>query len=546
MPRKKTQEPDSGFLQPSLLDSPRLGENTPEYTVSDLSRRLKRTIEDDYGHVRVRGEIGECKLHSSGHLYLSLKDEGAVLAAVCWRGQVARLGIRPETGMEVVCTGKLTTYAGQSKYQMQVEGMSLAGVGALLKMLEERRKKLAAEGLFDAARKRPLPFVPRVIGVVTSPTGAVIRDIMHRLQERFPRRVLLWPVPVQGEGAAAKIAAAIRGFNAMDPDGAIPRPDVLIVARGGGSLEDLMPFNEEEVVRAAAESRIPLISAVGHETDTTLIDYASDLRAPTPTAAAEKAVPVRAELLDSLGQTGLRLAAVWRRLLREKGERVTLLARAMGDPARALRPLMQRLDERADRLLSAQAVFMRQIHARLALAQPRHPRERLALDGQKLREQAGRLGLAVQALLRAGRARTEQINLRHPRERLALDEQKIRAQAGRLDMAVQMLLRAGRARTGQVHLRPPAETLRLLAHHSRSLQSRLDRAAQLAVSDQAKRIERIDAVLRALSPLQIMERGYSLVYDAQGRLVTRSADLKKEQAVSVRLYDGSRGAVITD
>jgi exodeoxyribonuclease VII large subunit len=267
--------------------------NVPVYSVGELSGALKRTIEQTYGYVRVRGEISGCKRHSSGHIYLALKDMDAVMDAVCWRGSAGRLKVDPADGIEVIATGRLTTFPGRSKYQMVIEQMELAGEGALLKLLEERKRKLAAEGLFAAERKRPLPYLPTVIGVVTSPTGAVIRDILHRLNERFPRHVLLWPVAVQGDGAAEQVARAIDGFNRIAPGGPIPRPDLLIVARGGGSLEDLMAFNEEIVVRAAAASRIPLISAVGHETDTTLIDFASDRRAPTPTAAAEMAVPDR-------------------------------------------------------------------------------------------------------------------------------------------------------------------------------------------------------------------------------------------------------------
>ncbi|MEQ1889789.1 MAG: exodeoxyribonuclease VII large subunit, partial [Alphaproteobacteria bacterium] len=270
--------------------------NLPELSVSELSAALKRLVEGEFGFVRVRGEISGFTRAASGHCYLTLKDDRSVIDAVMWKGTASSLRFKPEDGMEVVCSGKLTTYPARSKYQLVVEAMAPAGVGALLAQLEERRKKLAAEGLFDAARKRPLPYLPEVIGLVTSPTGAVIRDILHRLADRFPRHVLLWPVLVQGELAARQIAAAIEGFNRLTPGGAAPRPDVLIVARGGGSIEDLWAFNEEIVVRAAAASKIPLISAVGHETDTTLIDYASDLRAPTPTAAAEMAVPVRGEL----------------------------------------------------------------------------------------------------------------------------------------------------------------------------------------------------------------------------------------------------------
>src|SRR5947199_194663 len=261
--------------------------NLPEYTVSELSQALKRSVEENFSYVRVRGEISGYKRHSSGHCYFALKDAEAVLDAVCWRQTAIRLPIRPEDGMEVVCTGRLTTYPGRSKYQFVIDSMALAGIGALLRILEERRQRLAGEGLFDPERKKKLPFLPEVIGIVTSPTGAVIRDILHRLADRFPRRVLLWPVAVQGEGAAAQVAAAIAGFNRLQAGGSVPRPDLLIVARGGGSLEDLMAFNEEIVVRAAAASAIPLISAVGHETDTTLIDHAADRRAPTPTAAAE-------------------------------------------------------------------------------------------------------------------------------------------------------------------------------------------------------------------------------------------------------------------
>ncbi len=332
------------------LAAKEMATNIPEFTVSELSGALRRTVETSFDHVRVRGEISGFKRHSSGHLYFSLKDSEAVLDAVCWKGQAARLGLAPEDGMEVIAVGRLTTYPGRSKYQMVVERMELAGQGALLKLLEDRRRKLAAEGLFDQGRKRPLPYLPTVIGIVTSPTGAVIRDILHRLAERFPRRVILWPVAVQGEGAAAQIAAAITGFNALPADGAIPRPDLLIVARGGGSIEDLWAFNEEIVVRAAAASAIPLISAVGHETDTTLIDFASDLRAPTPTAAAEKAVPVRADLVAWIAEVGGRLAASLTRGLAERSARVEALARALPQPRTVIEDCWRRLDDRADRL----------------------------------------------------------------------------------------------------------------------------------------------------------------------------------------------------
>ncbi len=302
----------------SPRDAPGSDHNAPPLTVSELSQALKRTVEDTFGFVRVRGEISQPKVASSGHCYLRLKDENAALDGIIWRGAMSKLSIRPEEGMEVIAVGKLTTYPGRSSYQIIIESLELAGQGALLKLLEDRRKKLAAEGLFDDGRKKPLPFLPGVIGVVTSPTGAVIRDILHRIRERCGTHVIVWPVRVQGEGSADEVTAAINGFNALPEGGAIPRPDLIIVARGGGSLEDLWSFNEENVVRAAAASRIPLISAVGHETDWTLIDYAADRRAPTPTAAAEMAVPVRLDLLANVQQRHGRLVQAVTRLLSER------------------------------------------------------------------------------------------------------------------------------------------------------------------------------------------------------------------------------------
>lgn len=324
--------------------------NQPAYTVTELSGALKRTLENAFGYVRVRGEISGYKLAPSGHAYFNLKDANAVLAAVCWKGSVFRLPFKPEDGVEVVCLGRVTTYEGQSKYQIIVEAMEPAGVGALMALLEKRKAQLAAEGLFDANRKRPIPFLPEVIGVVTSPTGAVIQDILHRIYDRFPRHILLWPVLVQGDQAAAQIAAAITGFNQISPDSPIPKPDVLIIARGGGSLEDLWPFNEEIVVRAVAASTIPVISAVGHETDTTLIDYAADKRAPTPTAAAEMAVPVRQELYIGIMEAGKRLSHGLLRHLNEKQTHIEGLVRGLPRPQQLLAYASQKLDILAERL----------------------------------------------------------------------------------------------------------------------------------------------------------------------------------------------------
>ncbi len=368
--------------------------NLPEYSVGELSHALKRTVEEAYGLVRVRGEISGFKRHSSGHLYFALKDADAVLDGVCWKGTASRLKIKPEDGLEVVCTGRLTTYPGRSKYQMVVESMEMTGEGALLKLLEERKKKLAAEGLFDPARKKPIPYLPQVIGIVTSPTGAVIRDILHRLADRFPRHVIVWPVAVQGEGAAEQVAAAIRGFNALEPGGAVPRPDLIIVARGGGSVEDLWAFNEEVVVRAVSESTIPLISAVGHETDTTLIDYAADRRAPTPTAAAEMAVPVRGELIAQTMDGARRLVTSMQRLLDERRVKLEGLARGLPRPGRLVEEAQQRLDERAERLGAASLAYLDRRQAEVArlAAQLRQPRELIAAKQNGLERAIQALG----------------------------------------------------------------------------------------------------------------------------------------------------------
>jgi exodeoxyribonuclease VII large subunit len=341
--------------------------NQPELSVSELSQSLKRTVESNFDRVRVRGEISGFKRAASGHMYMALKDDNAVLDAVCWRGVAGKLSIVPEDGLEVIVTGKLTTYPSRSRYQIVVDGMEMAGEGALLKLLEDRKRALAAEGLFAAEGKQKLPWLPEVIGVVTSPTGAVIRDILHRLADRFPRRVLVWPVIVQGDGSAEKIAAAIEGFNRLTPGGDTPRPELLIVARGGGSVEDLWSFNEEVVVRAAAASDIPLISAVGHETDITLIDYAADKRAPTPTAAAEIAVPVRADLQVSILDLARRLFAALARSTEERRVRLDGLARGLRDPRDMLQAHQQKLDDVGERLNRALVVGVDRRRANLGL-----------------------------------------------------------------------------------------------------------------------------------------------------------------------------------
>lgn len=446
----------------SMADDIPAGANAPpEYSVSELSNKLKRVVEDEFSFVRVRGEISKVTIAKSGHLYTSLKDDSAVLDAICWKGTVSRLGIKPEEGMEVICTGRLTTYPGRSNYQMIIETMELAGQGALLKMLEDRKKKLAAEGLFDPARKQLLPFLPDVIGVVTSPTGAVIRDIMHRLNERFPRRVLIWPVMVQGAGAAQQVAAAINGFNAIPQDSPL-RPDVLIVARGGGSFEDLMPFNDEAVVRAAANSEIPLISAVGHETDTTLIDFAADLRAPTPTAAAEKAVPVRAELIAALLDDEKRLHITLMRRLQQHRTHLTGLGRGLGDPKRLLENTMQRLDHLGSKLDSGLAAWL-----------------------QKRRAVLGELSARVSS--------------RPLRQRLSDSARLLSAQGERL----------------------------------KNTESKI-------IDERMRKLQNIDALLQSLSFERVLERGYSVVFDAKGNIVSSAKEIKAGDDLRLRLRDGEK------
>ncbi|MCB2072298.1 MAG: exodeoxyribonuclease VII large subunit [Novosphingobium sp.] len=401
---------DDDDLPAGLVAKDSAGDNAAPLSVSEISAMLKRTVEERFGFVRIRGELSGVKRAASGHLYCSLKDEKAVIDAVMWRGNTGRLAFKPEDGLEIIATGKLTTYPGRSKYQIVVESMEIAGEGALLALLEKTRARLAAEGLFAPERKRPLPFLPRVIGVVTSPTGAVIRDILHRLADRFPSHVLVWPVLVQGQGAAEQVAAAVNGFSQIEPGGEIPRPDVVIVARGGGSIEDLWAFNEEIVVRAIAECPIPVISAVGHETDTTLADFAADLRAPTPTAAAELAVPVREELADQLAELALRKRRAVVRPLSMGRERLEARAQRLPKPEALLAGFAQRLDDGSERLR-------------------RGLRDRAAAERERLHEAAK--GLSLPLL----RNRLERAGDRLQAQRLAptLLTARIGAQRDRLD-----------------------------------------------------------------------------------------------------------------
>jgi exodeoxyribonuclease VII large subunit len=505
-------KPESNVLMPateSLI-------NAPEFTVSELSSALKRTVEDAYGHVRVRGEISGFRgPHSSGHCYFALKDESAKIEAVIWKFAHARMRFKPQEGLEVIATGKLTTYPGSSKYQIVIESIEPAGVGALMALMEERKKKLGAEGLFDEGRKQLLPWLPEVIGVVTSPTGAVIRDILHRLQDRFPRRVLVWPVKVQGDGSAEQIAAAIRGFNALPEGGLIPRPDLLIVARGGGSLEDLWSFNEEIVVRAAAESLIPLISAVGHETDVTLIDFAADKRAPTPTAAAEMAVPVRAELFVEVSGLARRTMLCWQRAQETRRNELRAAARALPAAGELLAIPRQRLDGAAGALprglkANTHAHFRRfaaasaKLTLRVLHAQVSHATQRLTINSERLTNSA-------RSLVRRRRDRFAGLEVRLKASKLS------NAQAQRQTIA-----------------RDRERTLRLAERARRAVLTVMQRLdARVAHSGQ---------LLAALSYRGVLARGFALVRDEQGQPVHAAAEIGPGAYLSVEFADGRVGA----
>ncbi len=487
-------------------------QNIPEYAVSELALALKRTVEDAYGFVRVRGELGRVTLAKSGHLYADLKDDKAVIASVMWKGSAGRLDFRPEEGLEVVCEGKLSTYPGRSQYQLIIERMAPAGVGALMALLEKRKKELAAEGLFDPARKRPLPQFPEVVGVVTSPTGAVIRDILHRIGERFPRRVLVWPALVQGQEAAAQVAAGIVGFNQLDGTGAVPRPDVLIVARGGGSIEDLWPFNEEVVVRAAAGSGVPLISAVGHETDVTLIDYAADKRAPTPTGAAELVTtPTRADCAERVAAAALRMTRAATGIVQTSSAAFASAARALPRADALTGPPTERLDRAGERLRTglkarSDAAAIR-FQRSAALLRPEALSRDLAVRAQSLADLSARLSSAQSRSL-TGLSKT------------------LHAAGGRL---------AARALDGP--LRKATARLEETLARARAAASRNLREQAAAIRSAAARLE-------ALNPRAVLSRGYALVRREEGDIV-RSADaLKPGERVRLEFSDGAREAAV--
>ncbi|MDR2309813.1 MAG: exodeoxyribonuclease VII large subunit [Brucellaceae bacterium] len=487
--------------------------NVAEYSVSEISGALKRTVEDTFSHVRVRGEIsGYRGPHSSGHAYFALKDERARIEAVIWRGSMSRIKFRPEEGMEVIATGKLTTYPGSSKYQIVIEQMEPAGAGALMALLEERKQRLGREGLFDADRKQLLPFMPRTIGVVTSPTGAVIRDIIHRITDRFPLHVLVWPVRVQGETTGEEVSRAVNGFNSDYFGLRLPKPDVIIVARGGGSLEDLWGFNDESVVRAVANSHIPVISAVGHETDWTLIDLAADIRAPTPTGAAEMAVPVRADLQAHIASHGARLAAAMTRLIDRRRESYRALQRALPSTDQLLALPRRRFDEASSRLGRALLAGTAQ--------------KRAHFDGLK-RHLSPRL---LNQQIRERKLQLQQLNQRLPRG-LSL---KARHSRNLLQQIASRL-------NGDLILRRTNQTALNLA----ILQRRGDQAMRHRLEKYRTRSQELSRLMETLSHTSVLKRGFAIVMNDQGQPVKAAAAIHSGENLTVRFQDGDISAVAT-
>jgi len=486
------------------------GANLPEYSVSELSSAIKRTLEGAYGYVRLRGEISGFRgAHTSGHCYFALKDDKAKIEAVIWRATVLGLKLKPAEGLEVIATGRITTYPGSSKYQIVIDWLEPAGIGALMALMEERKKKLAAEGLFEEARKKPRPFLPRVIGIITSPTGAVIRDMLHGFNERFPAHVVLWPVRVQGDSCAAEVASAIRGFNALTAGSRVPRPDVLIIARGGGSLEDLWGFNDETVVRAVAASAIPVISAVGHETDWTLIDLAADARAPTPTKAAEWAVPKYSELTEQTAKLALRLSTAAHRAL--DGMRAHLRAAVRGLPRRGdLLALPRQRFDAVERRLGRALIASTRAHAML------------------LARSSARLNLR---LLEARLARS------HDR----LDALRRQAAASLARTTGPRRVRLERA-AGRLSLRPII--MRIARCHERveALTVRARRSVLARVAQHRRHLDGCSKLLASLSYHGVLQRGYALVRDSDGRTVRSAREIAAGQQIDIELADGRVGA----
>ncbi|WP_439541607.1 exodeoxyribonuclease VII large subunit [Hyphomicrobium sp.] len=529
--------------------------NVAEFTVSELSNAVKRALEDGFGHVRLRGEVsGYRGPHASGHCYFSLKDDKAKIDAVVWRGVWSKLKIRPEEGMEVIATGRISSFPGSSKYQIVIDSLEPAGLGALMAQLEERKRRLAAEGLFADARKRPLPHLPKVVGIVTSPTGAVIRDMLAGFRERFPTRVIVWPVRVQGDGSAAEITAAIRGFNALDPAGPIPRPDVLIVARGGGSLEDLWGFNDEAVVRAVAESTIPVISAVGHETDWTLIDLVADARAPTPTKAAEWAVPKHSDLLQETGKLSLRLTIAVRRVL--EALRRDLKSAERGLPrAEDLASLpRQRLDSIAHRLDGALRARVQRGHTRFAQVAGRlpSPRSLVAQPRQRIDTAGARLGRALASNTQTHHTRHVRVTSRLHTGLLA---NRLARAADRLDSferrARECLRQTAAVRrahlqhaAGRLQPAPVRHRIDRCGERLDTLASRARRAMSAGLDRRHRQLDGHGKLLGSLGYQSVLARGFALVRDGTGAMIRQATATHSGQAIQIEFADGRIAAEV--
>ena len=462
--------------------------NVPEYSVSEISAALKKTIESGFEKVRIRGEISGFKRAGSGHIYLKLKDNLSVIDGVMWRSTAARLNFRPEDGLEVIAQGRVTTYAARSQYQIVIDQLEPAGAGALLALLEERRKRLASEGLFDEDKKKNIPYIPATIGIITSPTGAVLRDILHRLRDRFPRPVVVWPVLVQGNSSAEQVAAAIQGFNNPESRPSIPKPDVLIVARGGGSIEDLLAFNEEIVVRAAANSSIPLISAIGHETDTTLLDLVADVRAPTPTAAAEMAVPVRSELVSNALELDRKLLATIQRTISENKRTIDILGGSLPSSDRIIEDAILRLDDRAENMARVFSFYFTS---------------------------------------RTQQLEKVEVQIPHPQQEIDQYVQKLQFKVKELSLAGAQLLRS---------------YFEDYLHWSRD--NRLEGAFDRVIVEKSQTVFSIKNLLESYSYKNVLARGYAVVRNNKNDPITRSKDLQSLESVKIEFADGESKVLV--
>ena len=551
-----------------------LATNVHEYSVSEISGAVKNCVEDAFSYVRIRGEVGRLSRPASGHIYFDLKDDKAVISAVSWKGVASRWKFQPEQGLEVIVTGRLTTFPGQSKYQIIVESVEPAGVGALMALLEERRKKLAKEGLFDDSQKKELPFLPKTIGVITSPSGAVIRDILHRLEDRFPTNVIVWPVRVQGETCAKEVANALKGFNALETGGEIARPDLIIVARGGGSVEDLWGFNEEDVVRAVADSEIPIISAIGHETDTTLIDYVADKRAPTPTGAAEIAVPVRIDLVAYVVDLGGRARNGVSRQLANSKDRVRGASAGLPRPSDLLMVARQRLDFALEKLSSSlhkskdkKALILSQTSARLinpktlvniAIQRVNGLSERLVGGLRSIKQQKALMLIKSVSGLSLGLSKSKEnksllfskisARLISPRTSINIYVQRVEGLGERLSGGLMMVKQQKALMLAKRTSRLSIFSLVQQKNELREKIARVDLAMPIAFSrllkEKKQRLISLNKLLENMSHKSVLQRGFALITDAKDNLVRNGAGLKTGDRLNISFADVKKAVIV--